>query len=214
MEGGRLVNELWPLIHAQRKTCAEMVSGLDGGQLATPSLCGGWTVGDVAAHMIASGEMTVGGFYGKFLKAGFRFDTMVARDVSAIRGESSSASALGNRLAATGSRTNHPPGPVAAMLGEAIVHGEDMRRPLGLPSEVPVEAMVKAADFYKRSNLIVGTKKRIAGVRLRATDADWAHGEGPEASGPMLSLLLAMTGRHGALADLSGDGVRILAERD
>jgi uncharacterized protein (TIGR03083 family) len=205
------VNELWPLIHTERQACAELVGGLDASQLSSPSLCRGWTVGDVAAHMIATGEMTVGGFYGKFLKAGFRFDTMVDRDVSATRG--TAAPELAERLGKTASTTNHPPGPVAAMLGEAIVHGEDMRRPLGVPRQVPMEAVVKAADFYTRSNLIVGAKKRIAGTRLRATDADWAHGSGPELSGPLLSLLLVMTGRRAALADLSGDGTRILAER-
>jgi hypothetical protein len=69
------------------------------------------------------------------------------------------------------------------------------------------------ADFYKNSNLLIGTKNRIAGVTLRATDADWRHGSGPEASGPAIALVLAMTGRKSALDDLSGDGVTTLRER-
>lgn len=205
------MHELWPLIHAEREACAELVLGLDPEQLSTPSMCRGWTVGDVAAHMIASGEMTVGRFYGKFLKAGFRFDAMVDRDVSAMRGAGSPV--LAERMRRTVSTTNHPPGPVAAMLGEAVVHGEDMRRPLGMARQVPIESVTKAADFYKRSNLIVGAKRRVAGVRLQATDADWANGEGPEVRGPLLSILLAMTGRRAALDDLHGDGIGALADR-
>ncbi len=72
---------------------------------------------------------------------------------------------------------------------------------------------MQVADFYKRSNLIIGTKQRIAGLRLQATDADWSHGDGAEVSGPMLSLVMAMTGRQRALEDLSGDGVTILRSR-
>lgn len=70
------------------------------------------------------------------------------------------------------------------------------------------------ADFYKGSNLLIGAKSRIAGVTLRATDADWSHGSGPEVSGPLLSLVLAMTGRKVALGDLEGPGVEVLRSRD
>jgi hypothetical protein len=72
---------------------------------------------------------------------------------------------------------------------------------------------MRVADFYKGSNLIIGAKRRIDGVTLRATDADWSHGSGPEVSGPLLSLLMAMTGRKEALDDLSGDGVATLRGR-
>jgi hypothetical protein len=90
------------------------------------------------------------------------------------------------------------------------VHGEDIRRPLGIAHAYPMDALTRVADFYKGSNLLIGAKRRIAGVTLRATDADWSTGTGPEAAGPMLSLLLAMTGRSAALADLTGEGVASL----
>ena len=69
------------------------------------------------------------------------------------------------------------------------------------------------ADSWKNSNLLIGSKRRIAGLRLRATDAQWAHGDGPEVSGPLLSLILAMTGRQAVHRDLSGDGVADLGRR-
>jgi len=94
-----------------------------------------------------------------------------------------------------------------------LVHAQDIRRPLGIRHEYPMGAVVRVADFFKGSNLIIGTKRRIDGVALRATDTEWSHGTGPELSGPMLSLLMAMTGRKAALADLSGDGVATLKAR-
>ena len=98
-------------------------------------------------------------------------------------------------------------------LGETIVHAEDIRRPLGIRHHYPLGAVIRIADFYKGSNMLIGTKRRIAGLTLRATDADWSYGTGPEVSGPMLSLLLAMTGRKDSLTDLSGDGITVLRER-
>jgi uncharacterized protein (TIGR03083 family) len=106
-----------------------------------------------------------------------------------------------------------PPGGKDIMLGETIVHAEDIRRPLGLSHDYPTGALVEVADFYKRSNFVMGSKRRIDGVTLQATDAAWSHGTGPEVSGPMVALLMALTGRKVALDDLSGEGVVTLRER-
>jgi uncharacterized protein (TIGR03083 family) len=107
----------------------------------------------------------------------------------------------------------HPPGPDDSWLGEAIVHSEDIRRPLGIRRDYPMEAVIQVADFYKNSNLIIGTKRRIAGLALHATDTDWSHGSGPAVSGPMVALLMAMTGRKAAASELSGEGVAVLQAR-
>jgi uncharacterized protein (TIGR03083 family) len=109
--------------------------------------------------------------------------------------------------------TKHPPGPSATWLGEVLVHSADIRRPLGIEHTPPTDAAIAAADMYRGSNLLIGGKKRVAGLTLRATDADWTVGEGPEVAGPILSLVLAITGRKAALADLSGDGVAQLSSR-
>jgi hypothetical protein len=69
------------------------------------------------------------------------------------------------------------------------------------------------ADFFKGSNMLIGAKNRIAGLTLTATDADWSSGSGTEVKGPILSLVLAMTGRSAALDDLSGDGVATMRGR-
>jgi uncharacterized protein (TIGR03083 family) len=106
-----------------------------------------------------------------------------------------------------------PPGPATSWLGETIVHGEDIFRALGDYRGHPTEHLTAVADFYTGSNMLIGAKKRIAGVRLRATDADWTHGTGPEAAGPLVALVLAMTGRRPATEDLTGDGVAVLRDR-
>ena len=73
--------------------------------------------------------------------------------------------------------------------------------------------MVAVAYFYQGSNTLIGSKRRIEGLALRATDTDWSHGSGQPVEGPMLSLLLAMTGRRAAYDDLAGEGVQTLRSR-
>jgi uncharacterized protein (TIGR03083 family) len=201
----------WPLIHAEREALVADLATLTAEQWATPSLCTGWTVRDVFGHLIATARMTPPAFFAAMARAGFRFNTM---SVNLIAAESTAtpAEALAEfRKLLTA--TTHPPGPAEAMLGEAVIHGEDIRRPLGIKREYPAEAVTRVADFNKGSNLLIGSKRRIAGLTLTAADLDWQTGTGPEVTGPALSLVLAMTGRAAAVGDLSGDGVATLRSR-
>ena len=203
--------EIWPVIHAEREALAIDLGAIGPDQWASPSLCGSWTVRDVVAHMTATAKMTPPAFLVKLAGAGFSFDRLQERNVAAERGATPADTF--RRFQAELTSVKHPPGPVDSWLGETIVHAEDIRRPLGIRRHYPPEAVIRTADFYKGSNLLIGTKRRIAGLTLHATDADWSYGTGLQVSGPMLSLLLAMTGRKASLADLSGDGVTMLRER-
>lgn len=201
----------WPLIHAEREALAADLASLDDAGWATRSLCGEWSVREVLGHMTATAKMTPPKFFAKLAGSGFRFSAMADKDV---RLETAGTPAEGlaefRRLATA---TSHPPGPVDTWLGESIVHSEDIRRPLGITRDYPIAAVIRVADFYKGSNVLIGAKKRITGLSLRATDAEWATGSGPEVTGPALSLVMAMTGRAAALDDLSGDGLATLRSR-
>jgi len=204
-------DETWKYIHGERAQMVETLTALSGDQWAAPSLCEGWSVQETAAHILAAAEQTPVNFYKELISAGFKFD--VFTDRAAKRLGSIGPDELTRRLQSRTTTTNHPPAPVMAMLGEIIVHGEDIRRPLGLQHRPPEAAMVAVADTYKRSNLLLGAKRRIAGLKLNATDSDWVWGDGPEVSGPLISLIMAMTGRTGADSDLTGDGLTTLAGR-
>ena len=201
----------WPLIRAEREALAADLATLTGEQWATRSLCTDWTVRDVLGHMTATAKMTPPKFFASFAAAGFKFNNMTAKGVAAEATAPPEAGLANFRDHLKD--TTHPPGPVESMLGEAVIHSEDIRRPLGITREYPPEALVRVAQFFQGSNMIVGAKGRIADLTLRATDTDWSTGTGPEVTGPQLSLILAMTGRSAALADLSGDGVDTLRSR-
>lgn len=201
----------WPIIHAERVALADDLATLTQAQWGTASLCPGWSVHDVLAHMTATAKLTPARFIGKLAGSGFRFNAMAQRNIAAETGAGPAATLAEFRRVQHS--TTAPPGPVDSWLGETIVHAEDIRRPLGMQHTYPTGALVRVAQFYKGSNLLIGAKTRIAGLTLRATDTDWTIGSGPEITGPMLSLLLAMTGRTHAAADLSGVGATVLRSR-
>jgi uncharacterized protein (TIGR03083 family) len=201
----------WPVVEAERLALADDLAALTDEQWAADSLCAGWTVRQVLAHMTATARKSVPGFFLALVRAGFNFDRMLERDIEAEELRTPAEQIA--RFRALAASTTHPPGPVTTWLGEVIIHSEDIRRPLGIAHTYPTEAVVDVAEFYKGSNLIVGAKRRVEGLTLRATDASWSTGTGPEVAGPVLSLVMAMTGRQAALDDLTGDGVATLRAR-
>ncbi len=203
--------DIWPTVHAERTALSADLRDLGQDQWDTESLCASWSVRDVLAHMTAAALMTPPGFFAKLAASGFSFNGVQERGIAAQRGGSPVDTLA--RFDAVLTSVKHPPGPADTMLGETIIHSEDIRRPLGITHAYPTQAVVQAADFFKGSNLLIGTKNRIAGLRLRATDAEWSHGDGPEVSGPILSLVMAMTGRKAPADDLDGDGVATLRWR-
>jgi uncharacterized protein (TIGR03083 family) len=203
--------DIWPVIETERKALAADLKGLGEDGWSRTSLCDEWTVRDALAHMTATAKISPAAFFAKMIASGFSFPRLQAKDIARDRG-SSPAEALARFESVLLSRS-HPPGPADTMLGETIIHAEDIRRPLGISHEYPVEALVQVADFFKGSNLIIGAKRRIEDLTLRATDTEWSHGAGPDVSGPMLSLLMAMTGREVADGELTGAGAETLRSR-
>ncbi len=201
----------WPKIQVEREALGDLFESLTPEQWASASWCEGWSVREVAGHLIASTRLSQLSFCNHLAKAGFSFNKMIEAD--ARRYSSGDLSSFAAQMRSGALRRNHPPGPVTAMLGEAVIHGEDIRRPLGINREFPSETLVTVADFNKGSSLLIGAKRRISGLHLEATDAAWANGDGPEVTGTLLSLILAMTGRRQAYADLAGDGLATLAAR-
>jgi uncharacterized protein (TIGR03083 family) len=203
--------EVWPAVHAERKALATDLDGIDDDAWATATLCRGWTVRDVVAHMTATARMTGPSFFPKLVASGLSFSKLQTKGITAQRGNSP-ADTLAHFKDCI-ELTTGPPGPDETSLGEVIVHAEDIRRPLGITHSYPPADVIRVADFYTGSNLIIGSKTRVSGLTLEANDADWRHGAGPMVTGPILSLVMAMTGRKAVLDDLTGEGVAALRDR-
>lgn len=206
-----MADSIWPTIHAERKALARDLDGLTDEQWATQSLCSEWNIHEVLAHQLSAAKMTPPKFFVRFASAGFNFDKYVGGQV-ALESQGTPAETLAAFRAAE-PRESAPPGPKDTWLGEAFVHGEDIRRPLGIKRDYPLPEVTRAVTFYSKSNTIIGGRNRIAGVTMKATDIDYSVGSGPLVEGPAISLLLAASGRKSALDDLSGPGVEVLRAR-
>jgi uncharacterized protein (TIGR03083 family) len=206
-----MASDIWPIIHAERKALAADLDGISAAQWELPTMCDEWNVHQVLAHCLSAAKMTPPKFLVNFAAAGFNFDTFAGNQVR--RESAGGPAATLDAFRAAADRTSAPPGPKDTWLGEAFVHSEDIRRPLGIKREYPLDAVARALRFYASSEPIIKGKSRVAGLTLEATDTDVTIGSGPVVEGPVLSLLLAASGRKAVLEELSGPGVETLRSR-
>ncbi len=201
--------DVWVIVHAERRALVDDLRGLTAEQWETPSLSTGWTVHQVAAHLIDSGTTGRLDFIRRMITSRGDFD----RD-NAVGMERHLRSRPEDTLAALEAAvdsTRTPPADLATRLVEAFVHGEDIRRPLDLAGDYPARGVAAALDYLVQTGVgMGGGKERVQGVRVVASDLDWTSGSGPELSGRGIDLLLALSGRPAGAAQLSGAGLETL----
>ncbi|GAA1914342.1 maleylpyruvate isomerase family mycothiol-dependent enzyme [Nocardioides hwasunensis] len=200
------MTDVWELVRDEREALIDDLAGLSDEQWQRPSLCGGWTVHDVAAHLVDNARTTRVGIVVAMVRARSDFDRQNDQGVARAKG-ASPAETL-DRLRAVADRRTTPPAPLDSRLVEEVVHGEDVRRPLGLGRDYPDETVHRSLAHQLRTSVALGGgRQRAAGLRLVATDADLSYGDGPEVAGPAFSLLMVVSGRAQVLEDLSGSGL-------
>jgi uncharacterized protein (TIGR03083 family) len=199
------------LAQDERTDLADLLATLTPAQWNAPSLCAGWRVRDVVAHMFSYDALGPAGLVGRFIKGGLLPDRVNAVGVAKyVAGSTDDLLALVR---------NHlkPSGLTAAFGGrialtDGLIHHQDVRRPLNLPRDVPADRLICALQFASTARPI-GAAKRIRGLTLTATDLDWSAGTGPAVEGPAEALLMVMAGRRIAADALSGPGQPILVSR-
>jgi uncharacterized protein (TIGR03083 family) len=201
----------WSLVHAERAALAADLADLTDQQWATPSLCAGFTVRQVLAHLTAGASLNPARWLAGVIRCRFDFDKMVAMRLAEQLGATPAETLERFRRVVSG--TVKAPVPTEAVLGEAIVHGEDIRSPLGIHRDYPVTTLTKLASYYQGSDMVVPAKRRIEGLRLQASDGPFSTGSGPLVSGSTLALIMAMTGRVTYCDELDGDGAAVLRAR-
>ena len=203
----------WQVITEQRLSLAQLLEGLTAAEWEQPSLCAGWRVRDVAAHVAMAPQVpTARSMFADAVRARGSFDrlnhdlavrhaTRPTRDlVAELRRYADS-----RRLPAVTNYRN--------ILFDVLVHTQDVAIPLHRDHPMPLEAARSGADRVWTMGWPFRARRRLRGVRLVATDIDWATGAGPELHGPIAYLLLLMTGRTtAALPHLSGPGLRKVSQ--
>ncbi|TMR07425.1 maleylpyruvate isomerase family mycothiol-dependent enzyme [Actinomadura soli] len=203
--------DLKPLARDERADLAAFLETLTPEQWEAPSLCEGWRVRDVVAHMISYEDLGVRDLAGRLAKGRFTLNRTNAVGVA------DSGALTPDELLAMLRKRLQPTGPTAGFSGlialtDGVIHHQDIRRPLGRSREIPAERLLLALRGALKSPLIGGFW-RGRGVRLVATDLDWSRGSGPDVRGPAEALLMAIAGRRGIVQELSGPGRQKLADR-
>ena len=197
-------DEVWRTIDAERSSVADLLDDLSAEEWETPSLCAGWRVRDVAAHLTLA-QMGVLTASRELLRAGGNFNVMI-RD-SARRQAALPVAEYSRRLRGmVGSRRKAPGVTHLEPLIDILVHGQDIAIPLGRARTMPGEAAATAATRVWRTSWPFYARRRLRGLQLAATDVSWTVGQGPRVEGPISALLLLLTGRTADLASLSGSG--------
>ncbi|OBH19974.1 maleylpyruvate isomerase family mycothiol-dependent enzyme [Mycobacterium sp. E3247] len=204
-----MTTDLMSMARAERADLADFLATLTPQQWDAPSLCAGWTVKDVVAHMISYEELGTLGLLERFAKGRIVRANQVGVDEFAHLSAQQLLDYLCTHLQPRGLTAGF--GGMIALV-DGTIHHQDIRRALGRPRAVPADRLERVLALVP-GNPRLGAGRRIRGLRLRATDVDWEHGRGSEVTGPGEALLMAMTGRTAALADLAGSGLQTLAAR-
>lgn len=202
---------MWELVHAERAALAGDLKDLPGERWQTPSLCEGLSVREVLAHLTAAARLNGPRWLAGVIRCRFDFDKQVTMRLREQLG--ADGTETWERFRAVVTSTTKPPIPVPAMLGEMIVHGEDIRHPLGIRRDYPAATLAQVATYYSGTDMVVLAKGRIGGLRLVADDSPFTAGSGELVSGSTLALIMAMTGRTGHGGTLTGAGAEMLRAR-
>lgn len=201
---------IWQIVHAERRQLVEDLSGLRDEQWRLPSLCPGWDVHDVLAHLVNTARTGRLSFVRDLLTARLDFDRANENGIARERHQNPQHTI--DALQDVADLTRTPPANLATRLVEAIVHGEDIRRPLGIVGNYPEPAIRQALAHQLRTPVSFGGgRERAAGLRLvdRRSGATWGQGDDVEADA--IDLLLAVSGRPVDRARLTGSGASRLS---
>jgi uncharacterized protein (TIGR03083 family) len=196
----------------ERRRIASLLHGLNAAQLATPSLCEGWDVKTVGAHIISTVEDGTPAFVWRGVR---RASMARAIDEMARRRAQLPAAEIVAGLRRCADRRISPPlfGPLDP-LADVLVHGGDIRIPLGQPFRPNPQLAALAMDFltgpWPFGFVPLG---RLRGMSMRADDIDRVWGTGAEIRGPVAALMMAISGRTALLHQLDGPGLPQLRRR-
>jgi uncharacterized protein (TIGR03083 family) len=197
--------DVWPIVHEERRALLDDLEALAHERWSTPSMCDGWDVHDVLAHLVDSAKTTRRSFVRRMVLRRFDFDADNADGVKRERRNTEAETLAEFRRVLHATST--PPASLSTRLVEVIVHGEDIRRPLGVYRAYPTTAVIEALRYQLKTGVSMGGgRQRARGLCIVATDADFTQGEGPEVHGKSTSLLLAVSARPVNDDELSGPG--------
>jgi uncharacterized protein (TIGR03083 family) len=198
------------LIAAERRALADVLSGLSVGQWQGPSLCAGWTVAHVVAHLTMPFRISEQEFMLGLQRAGGRFTEL--SDEIANRDSQIPQAQLVAVLRDNAENPWSPPGGgLSGALSHDVIHGLDITWPLSIEYPIGDQAMAAVLDSVTSpgDRSLFGVP--LDGIELSATDLAWSAGTGDQLAGRSRDLLLLLAGRKVSRELFEGTGAGRLA---
>jgi uncharacterized protein (TIGR03083 family) len=199
------------VLQEARLPLVDLLASLGEAEWETPSLCAGWRVLEVAAHLAWASVDPPWAMAAGLLRARLQVNRL--NDENARRWARRGPAPILEQLQANALSGAHPFGvPWPAPLVDAVIHELDVRRPLRRPRAVPYPVFRLTVDFLLAAGwplpvLLGGSpRRRVAGVTLIADGTTWTSGDGPEVHASPETLLLLLAGRTIRREELSGPG--------
>jgi len=206
-----VVTDPWAQLAAERRSLADLLDTLTPAQWSTPSLCGAWTVKEVAVHLTSGPSTSRGTFLKAMARGRGSFDRANELLVE-WRAGAEPAQVTGWLREYAEHRFTPPTMDWRAPFTDLRIHTQDIVIPLGLDAGVPLEPWRDVLDFLASRAAARGfVPKGRPGLTWVATDLGWSTGAGARVEGPALALATAMGGRGALLDRLEGPGVSHLS---
>ncbi|MEU4606972.1 maleylpyruvate isomerase family mycothiol-dependent enzyme [Kribbella sp. NPDC023972] len=191
-------------IAGERTDLAALLAGLPAEDWDKPTLCAGWRVREVVAHITMPFRMSMPGFVLGMIKARGNFGRLADRQARRDAAELSAVELTESLRQNIDHPWKPPGGGYAGALSHDVIHGLDITVALGIDRRVPEDRLRHILDTMKPRQLqYFGVD--LSGIQLRATDLDWSHGTGDELlTGTAQDLLLVLCGRTLPTGHLAG----------
>lgn len=205
------MDDLTSMAREERLDFVDFLQQLSPQQWDHETLCPGWRVHDVVAHVFSYEDLSRADLARRFVRGRFNLNRI---NQICLNDQAQKSPA---ELIALAQRCLEPRGLTAGFKGgialvDGIIHQQDVRRPMDLPRVIPPQRLKAALNFAKTAPTIKGFWHR-RGLRMVATDLDWTTGAGPEVKGTGEALLMAIAGRHATIDELEGPGQPLLRQR-
>jgi uncharacterized protein (TIGR03083 family) len=180
---------------AERERLAGLLGDLTPEQWGAPSLCDGWRVREVVAHMTMPYRTNAVGVLAGLVRARFSFNRYADRDARSATRAMSDAELLGLLRRNVDHPWRPPGGGEVGALSHDVIHGLDFTEPLGLPPAPAERLALVLASSKPRQLKYFGVD--LGGRKLAATDSDASVGDGSTVVAmTSKDILLVVTGRR------------------
>ncbi|UTT40685.1 maleylpyruvate isomerase family mycothiol-dependent enzyme [Glutamicibacter mishrai] len=204
-------SRIWELVSSERTQLLGLLENFTEDQWHMRTLSEQWQVRDVVAHLTSAGSTGVVAWLVNMFGSALNVDRHNQRLLEKYLGDNDQMT-LENFRHSQNLRIA-PLNSAGALLGELVVHGQDIAVPCAVEYKPSADAVMEVAKFFVTKDFAVNSKKLVKGLKLSSNDQPFVHGYGPEIRGQLLDLVMVMAGRKDNLAKLEGAGTEILAAR-